>query len=124
MTSQNTPTEVVRVACDRYSVALDVIETMVGVYREVITQFRASGTFEVSADSRARLAALETDETMTAIDELDKLRREGPVTAPREAECAFCATHVTLIDGGWWADDGTLACTDTSAPYVPHKASE
>lgn len=49
-----------------------------------------------------------------------------PVTAQNgtEAECAFCTTHIIIIDGEWWADDGTLACTDTSAPFVPHKPAE
>lgn len=38
-----------------------------------------------------------------------------------ESECSFCSAHITLRSGEWTADDYTLACTDTSAPYVPHK---
>lgn len=44
--------------------------------------------------------------------------------AQQVAECGYCTTRITLLNGRWTADDGTTACTDTSAPYVPHKPKE
>jgi hypothetical protein len=41
-----------------------------------------------------------------------------------ESDCRECREHITLIAGQWTAGDGTLACIDTSAPYVPHKPAE
>lgn len=38
--------------------------------------------------------------------------------------CTFCKEYITLLGGSWTTDDGTTACTDTSAPYVPHKPEE
>lgn len=40
---------------------------------------------------------------------------------PPVAECGYCTTRITLLGGQWTADDGGTACTDTSAPFVPHK---
>jgi hypothetical protein len=44
--------------------------------------------------------------------------------AAEVAECGYCTTRITLLGGHWTAGDGTAACTDTSAPYVPHKPRE
>jgi hypothetical protein len=41
-----------------------------------------------------------------------------------DAQCSFCGNDITLIGGSWTTDEGTTACTDTSAPYVPHKPKE
>jgi hypothetical protein len=41
-----------------------------------------------------------------------------------EAECSFCGEHITLLADSWTTDDGTIACTDTSARFVPHKPKE
>jgi hypothetical protein len=35
--------------------------------------------------------------------------------------CGHCREHITLIAGDWTDDDGTIACSDLSAPFVPHK---
>lgn len=37
------------------------------------------------------------------------------------SECSHCGDRITLLGGAWTTEDGTTACTDTSAPYVPHK---
>jgi hypothetical protein len=41
-----------------------------------------------------------------------------------ESECSHCAEPITLPGGSWTTGDGTTACTDTSAPYVPHRPKE
>lgn len=41
-----------------------------------------------------------------------------------ESACRHCGGHITLIADTWTADDGQTACTDTSAPFVPHKPQE
>jgi hypothetical protein len=47
-----------------------------------------------------------------------------PESAPR-AECSFCGAGIVLLGGSWTEDvDGTIACSDTSAPFVPHKPKE
>jgi len=46
-----------------------------------------------------------------------------PAGAP-VAECGHCGTRITLVAGDWIADDGTVACTDTAAPFVPHNPKE
>lgn len=55
----------------------------------------------------------------------------NPVTDPEitdarhdPAECGFCGERVTVLGGQWTTEDGTIACTDTSAPFVPHKPKE
>jgi hypothetical protein len=40
--------------------------------------------------------------------------------SPIESACGFCGEHITLIWGDWTDDDGVTACSDTSAPFVPH----
>jgi hypothetical protein len=40
------------------------------------------------------------------------------------AECGYCTARITLLGGSWTAGDGTTACTDPGAPYVPHRPKE
>lgn len=40
------------------------------------------------------------------------------------SQCGHCGAPITLISDSWTADDGVTACTDTPAPYVPHKPEE
>ena len=80
------------------------------------------------AEIRAILAAFdwERDDRQLALEAIERIvQGPSPETEDaRDAECSYCTTHITLIDSEWWADDGTLACTDTSAPYVPHRPVE
>ena len=48
------------------------------------------------------------------------LIREARTALPTDV-CESCDTPITLIAGYWTGDDGDIACTDLSAPYVPHK---
>lgn len=55
----------------------------------------------------------------------------NPITDPEAVdacydprECSFCGVGITVLGGQWTTDDGTIACTDTSAPFVPHKPKE
>jgi hypothetical protein len=48
----------------------------------------------------------------------------GQEEAPSASECGHCGDRITLLGGAWTTEDGTTACTDTSAPYVPHKPKE
>jgi hypothetical protein len=41
-----------------------------------------------------------------------------------DGECVFCGQRIRLLGGEWTTDDGTIACTDTSAAFVPHKPKE
>lgn len=41
-----------------------------------------------------------------------------------ESECSFCGEHIKLLGDMWTAGDGTVGCTDTSAPFVGHKPKE
>lgn len=66
-----------------------------------------------AADEAAKAWAAAQEEAAEAVPS------EGDV-----AECGYCATRITLIDGQWTTGDGTIACTDTSAPFVPHKPKE
>jgi hypothetical protein len=43
---------------------------------------------------------------------------------PMRSACRHCREHITLLGGEWTTGDGTTACTDTSAPFVPHKPQE
>ncbi len=65
---------------------------------------------------RARAAARATRKTAPP--------RAAVAKAPEVAECSHCGARITLLGDAWTADDGTTACTDTSAPYVPHKPKE
>jgi predicted nucleic acid-binding Zn ribbon protein len=47
----------------------------------------------------------------------------GAVLRP-VSECSHCGERITLLADRWTADDGVTACTDTSAPFVPHKPKE
>jgi len=47
----------------------------------------------------------------------------GTVLRP-VSECSRCKERITLIADRWTGDDGDTSCTDTSAPYVPHKPKE
>ena len=47
----------------------------------------------------------------------------GAVLRP-VSTCGHCGERITLLADHWTADDGTTACTDPSAPYVPHKPKE
>lgn len=47
----------------------------------------------------------------------------GAVLRP-VGECSHCEAPITLLADNWTADDGTTACTGTSAPYVPHKPKD
>ena len=47
----------------------------------------------------------------------------GSVLRP-VGECSHCEARITLLGDCWTTDDGTTACTDTSAPYVPHKPKD
>lgn len=38
-----------------------------------------------------------------------------------ESECLFCGERIRLLGDHWTTDDGTIACMDPSAPFVPHK---
>ena len=40
------------------------------------------------------------------------------------SECGHCYERITLLADQWTTDDGTVACTDMSAPFVPHKPKE
>ena len=40
------------------------------------------------------------------------------------ATCVSCGAVITLLADHWTGEDGDTACTDTSAPYVPHKPAE
>lgn len=72
-------------------------------------------------------AVFPEDDDGTAVDDLVD-RHEPPGGqwhfGPRVAECAFCTARIRMIADCWTADDGTIACTDTSAPFVPHKPQE
>jgi hypothetical protein len=90
-------------------VGVDYDAVTIGGHRfagEALVKFRRAF---VTADEVARRQGAE----MAAAGEPD-----------REAECGYCTTHITLAGGEWRADDWTTACTDTSAPYVPHKPKE
>ena len=40
------------------------------------------------------------------------------------AACGHCEERIRLLGGHWTTDDGAIACTDTSAAFVPHKPKE
>lgn len=40
------------------------------------------------------------------------------------AECSFCGAGITVLGGQWTTEEGTTACTGTSAPFVSHKPKE
>ena len=68
--------EEVRTACDAFLGALNVGERMLSAYREMVEGFRASGTLVPDEEMRAKLDALESDDSVFAtMDELDQLRR-------------------------------------------------
>jgi hypothetical protein len=49
----------------------------------------------------------------------------APEPEPPRSECSFCRAPIVLLGGTWTDDaDGTTACYDTSAPYVPHKPAK
>jgi hypothetical protein len=51
-------------------------------------------------------------------------RLAAEAAVPLESTCGFCGEHLTLRLGEWMDDCYGSACTDTSAPYVPHKPKE
>jgi|ERR1017187_4342330 hypothetical protein len=68
--------ELVRTACDAFTDALDVAQSMIDADREIVRRFKVSGTFQVDAGSRARLDALDSDgAAFAAIDRLDAIVR-------------------------------------------------
>jgi hypothetical protein len=50
--------------------------------------------------------------------------RESLTRAWMEACRIADGERITMLGSHWTTDDGTTACTDTSAPYVPHKPKE
>jgi hypothetical protein len=50
--------------------------------------------------------------------------REAEEAAAVTGWCGHCGTRLTLLGGAWTDGDGVTACTDLSAPYVPHAPKE
>jgi len=63
-------------------------------------------------------------ELATLREAIDRAAMTGQEEAPSAFECGHCGDRITLLGGAWTTEDGTTACTDTSAPYVPHKPKE
>jgi hypothetical protein len=55
---------------------------------------------------------------------LDRAAMTGQEESAPASGCGHCGARITLLGSAWTAEDGTTACTDTSAPYVPHKPKE
>lgn len=49
----------------------------------------------------------------------ERVPSEGDIT-----ECGYCTTRITFRLGEWMDDNFGSACTDPSAPWVPHKPKE
>lgn len=49
-------------------------------------------------------------------------RKPGRISGVRQtSRCRFCGERITFLGGEWTTGDGTIACDDPSAPFVPHK---
>ena len=68
--------EQVRGACDAFLAAIDTSMTWLVLHREMVEQFKASGTLIPTDEMRERLDATEPDEaTFATLDHLDAIRR-------------------------------------------------
>jgi len=83
----------------------------------------ATAIYAVTAGERGRkalaLAVVEDggDLSFAAVDV--PAGHEGDVS-----ECGHCKTRITFRLGEWMDDDFGSACTDITAPFVPHKPAE
>ncbi len=69
----------VNAQCDTFDAALDAVERCFAAYREMIAQFRASGTLVASDEIRAKVAEMLPDAaTYAVLDTLDTLAGVGP----------------------------------------------
>lgn len=70
-----TPEEV-RAACDAFLAAIGTCAAWLELHREMVEQFKASGTLVPTGEMRARLDAIEPDDAVfDQMDRLDALRR-------------------------------------------------
>ncbi len=74
------------------------------------------GTFTATLKSGAVIRVDLTIETPRPEENAD----DAPTST-----CGFCGAGIILLGGSWTEDeDGTIACTDTSAAFVPHKPKD
>jgi hypothetical protein len=64
----------VNAQCDAFDAAIDAAVTCFGAYRQMVAEFRATGTLAASPETRARIARMmPTDAHYEALNTLDHL---------------------------------------------------
>ena len=93
--------------------------------------WRVYGARGMGTDYRSQRSAYEAVKVIVGLGVTAKVYhweegrwiRYEEIAAP-VSECGYCGVRIAFLGSNWTTGDGTIACTDTSGTFVPHKPKE